>query len=220
MSRTIKAKVNPLEEKAKQAVKPLYFGLGNFGYPRSRHSVGLFSLDKVVKFYNLDWKLSLSNMSWTVETKDWILVMPRTYLVQDNLKALKKVMQIYDTDSDALTIVHHAMDAHPGECYSRFIAPLGPNPHLDPIAEFLDTKTFRRFGIGIAPRFRDQFALTYPRNFVMKEEDIRMLYFYNTIPQNHKALMDKFLFSDMQSFTWSLFDRNAEVYRKLDQPNQ
>ena len=87
--------------------RKLFFGLGNWCYPRSRASIGIWVLEEWARRNNLAWDLEFSTTCGTTENEDAILVKPMTYNVEQNGSAWLKGVDAFKTPFDRCVVIHH-----------------------------------------------------------------------------------------------------------------
>eukprot|EP01126_Amoeba_proteus_P065646 TRINITY_DN9373_c1_g2_i6.p1 TRINITY_DN9373_c1_g2~~TRINITY_DN9373_c1_g2_i6.p1 ORF type:complete len:259 (+),score=34.37 TRINITY_DN9373_c1_g2_i6:75-851(+) len=131
--------------------RKLFFGLGNWFYPRSRVSVGIWVLEAWARKHNLTWESYDDHLIGTAENEDYLLMKPQTYYVGLNGRSWLSGVDYYKMSYDRCVVVHHDEKRPFGDIELHFGGRIEYNEALLSLFEVTGTERFPRLSIGVAP---------------------------------------------------------------------
>lgn len=134
----------------RKAGNKLLFAVGNFMYPKSRYSVGMQVVERLAKSAKNGWFADKLSMCHVSEYGNKSLAIPLTYLVHENVNALKLCMKNRKMNINDVVVVTYSTDLEFGTMRLEHGGPTAGHLALEPIFEFAQTDVFKRLSIGIA----------------------------------------------------------------------
>lgn len=119
-------------------------------YPKSRYSVGVQVAERLAKTARSGWFADHSSICNVSEAADNILAIPLTYLVHENVKALREAMKNRKMNINDVVVLTYNTDLEFGTMRLEEGGPTSGHLALEPIFDFVQTEAFKRLSIGIA----------------------------------------------------------------------
>ncbi len=131
----------------------LIVGIGNPGkeYDNTRHNVGFMALDKIADNYGVKFDQAKFKSVYTtvrVRNEKVILMKPETY-VNLSGSAVVSMMNYFNIDIEDVLIVYDDLALPTGKVRVRFKGSGGGHNGIKNISDYLKTKEFKQFRIGI-----------------------------------------------------------------------
>lgn len=151
-------------------------GLGNPGkkFENTRHNTGFLVIDRLAEIKKCslrefsskkrNWKLRKKLKAKTLETNNFILVKPQTYMNSSG-EVIKKIPQYLNISISQflknLYVVHDELDLSLGEYKIQFGRGAAGHKGVESVIRELGTKDFWRVRVGIGPsnKAEEQFVL-------------------------------------------------------------
>jgi peptidyl-tRNA hydrolase len=119
-------------------------------YPKSRYSVGVQVVERLAKSAKSGWFADAASVCNISEAKHNVLAIPQTYLVHENVQALRLAMKYRKLSIDDVVILSYSNALEFGSMKLEEGGPTTGHRALEPIFDFLQTEAFTRLSIGIA----------------------------------------------------------------------
>eukprot|EP00029_Vermamoeba_vermiformis_P013276 TRINITY_DN8190_c0_g1_i1.p1 TRINITY_DN8190_c0_g1~~TRINITY_DN8190_c0_g1_i1.p1 ORF type:complete len:235 (-),score=85.23 TRINITY_DN8190_c0_g1_i1:14-718(-) len=198
---------------AKAVIKPksrkLIIGVGNFMFPRSRYSAGLYVVDRMMREKRQRWTLAPEIAAYVIESGENIYVKPTTYLLHETGRAVSYASRAYGIPVDNIIVLHYDTDQELGNFEYRMRGGTGYNEALSSIFKYLDSDSFRRVSIGVG----------VPDNYMYQAEAMRDLKM-SSYDVHDYFIANKFLPEEMAALDNMVYPQIKEVFESkgLDQP--
>ena len=133
----------------------LIIGLGNPGeeYKKTRHNAGFLTVDKLVSnskypILSTQSKFNAEISQSTINDEKIILAKPQTFM-NNSGQAVKAIVDYYKIDLENIIVIHDDLDIPIGEYKISKNKNSGGHKGVQSIIDYLGTKDFTRFRIGI-----------------------------------------------------------------------
>jgi len=193
----------------------MVFGLGHHYFPNSRHSAGIQLVDQLAKYHQIEWKVKENLASFVAEGENFLLIKPRTNGPSNNYKALRACLKEYTEISPEqdLILCHHATNLRLGDydlTGEYWMKDFGDyrDESLHSITERTRLLDYKRLAIGVSPSDDIKLQPTVA-NLYNGMTAVRMLkmYLYNKFSQDQIGILQRAIFSDMESVSKKIFSR-------------
>lgn len=175
-------------------VNHLIVGLGNWYYPLSRESVGLYALERYAQRYSLVWDFIPNICSDALASKTGIaLIKPKTYQQKDMGKAVAMATEAMNLTIDDVTILHYDANLPCGQVRYRTGALDAPNVAVQSIINAFDTERLNRVSIGIKPVSEDEVFVPTIVQAIDKRylDNFNDIWIRNVLSDTERPLVDK-----------------------------
>jgi peptidyl-tRNA hydrolase len=172
-------------------------GIGNWMFPRSRYSVGLYLVDKFAEKLKLRWSDDENTISFIAESPDLILVKPKTYLIDENVRSIDAVLKTFRTDPRLFVVLHFDANLEFGQykITNRWLSL--QNPILTAISKVLDTEYFIRFGIGVMHPSWRRYNWECLFGYDFDDTDLLQFHLTNKWPPEERKAIDTVITGDV-----------------------
>jgi peptidyl-tRNA hydrolase len=175
------------------------FAVGNFMYPKSRYSVGMQVVERLAKSSKNSWFADKASMCNVSELGNRTLAIPLTYLVHENVSALRLCMKNRKLNVDDITVITYSTDLEFGTMRLDEGGPTAGHLALEPIFEFAQTEIFKRLSIGIAhpPNmgYNPDALLTHQYD----DDKYNSFFLCNKFPSKEQFILDEILLPAAES---------------------
>ena len=128
----------------------LIVGLGNPGsqYRNNRHNVGYMVADMFAISEGHSWKYSKEFLSYTIKTKDFILIKPANFMNQSG-ECVRLIANYYKIAADDILVVHDELDLEFGKIRLSVSGSAAGHHGVESVTKSLGTAEYVRLRIGI-----------------------------------------------------------------------
>jgi peptidyl-tRNA hydrolase len=188
-----------LEQQFKRAfmgVSSIVYGIGNWFYPLSRESIGLYALERYAKRNQLYFDFIPSICCEGIMSRTGVaLLKPRTYLMKNMGQGLAMAIDALKLKQDNITVLHYDDSIKVGEM-KVFSSPesMTKNEALDSLNEHV-AAGYTRVALGVGKRKSDDyFYPTLPQCFdEAMTSRRRELYLKNVFTEEEQRIVDTVL---------------------------
>ena len=130
--------------------KKLIVGLGNPGdnFSLTKHNVGYWIIDKLVKQRSLKYKLGKGDYLYAEDPNQYVFIKPTTY-VNSSGPAIKHIMNYYKININDIIIIYDDIDIDLGKIRFKPSGADGGHNGIKSIIYNLESDLFDRLKIGI-----------------------------------------------------------------------
>jgi peptidyl-tRNA hydrolase len=181
-------------------------GIGNWWFPKSRFSVGLNVMDRVVKHKGLEWVQRTDFKGWSAEGKDAIFFKPRTYEIKETGKTIFSFMDKMGVSAAEVTLFFP--DEHELVGCWKLSKSGDPrkNKYLRSIYGIENGESFRRLGVGVRPPPTEVFQIPYLQQCFTSEAENDLNFFMAAFPWEHRKLIEQNVFSNTPKIVEAIWD--------------
>lgn len=162
-------------------------------FPKSRYSVGMQLAERMAKTARSGWfadKGSACNIS---EAGNNGLAIPLTYLVHDNVKALRLALKQRKMVMSDVVVLTYSTALEFGSIRFEEGGPTTGHLALEPIYEFAQTEAFKRLSIGIAHPPNMGYHPDVLLNHEYDEDKYQSFFLCNKFPEMEQFALDQIL---------------------------
>jgi len=181
-----------------------FFGVGNYIYPRSRLSIGLWAVDSYAKKRRYIWEKN--KLFDTCDYIDCALIRPTAYFIEENGYCFEKAANYLLTSYDRCIIVHYNSKSTLGEITLNFGGRCEDNIGLQSIFDKIGTENFARLSIGVAQPPDKEIDFLHLPIFKYDNYTLRSWYLLSKFPPLETDLFEFVLLPEIHNLMEKAFE--------------
>jgi len=197
--------------------RKIIFAAGNWFFPRSRLSLGIWVLESYAKKRNLLWKEDVPTLGSSIDLPEIVLMRPETYSIEDNGRSFAAAAEAFKMPFDRMIVLHHDQERELGDIELKFGGPTQKNDALRSIFEITGTESFPRLSVGIGHPDSKMTQAHYLPIWNWSDNDVRDWFAMNKFPPRERMMVRELVIPrviEMMEFALSIQSRD-DYYRHM-----